>query len=56
MDNVLEGEMMEIEGIIGLAKADKGVKNILLQEVISEFGDEIEQMWYEYFSEQGMIR
>ena len=55
-NEIFEGELMEIEGLIGLAKADNTVKNILLDAIVDTFGDELEQRWYEYFSEQGILR
>jgi len=52
----LSGELIEIQGLIGLAKADSTVKEVLLEEVINAFGEDLEQIWYKYFSEQGLIR
>ena len=49
-------ELVEIQGIIGLAKADDTIKEMLLEEVINEFGNDLERIWYGYFSEQGVIR
>lgn len=41
----MSGEYAEINNIVALAKADDGVRNLLLSEIISEFKDDMEIMF-----------
>jgi len=54
--DTLSGEFIEINNIIALAKADDGIKRLLLDEIIKEFGDELQLIFYEYFGAQGLIK
>jgi len=52
----MSNEYAEINNIIALAKADNGIKILLLSEILKEFSDELQQHFYDYFGSQGMIR
>lgn len=49
-------EFAEINNIIGLAKADNGIKALLLSEILNEFGEDLKQHFYDYFGTMGIIR
>jgi len=53
---LLQSEYAEINNIIALAKADDDVKNILLSEMLTEFWNDFQQQFYDYFGSQGIIK
>jgi len=50
-----EGDFIEINNIIALAKADDEIKEIVMDEMLKEFWDDFAQIFYKYYAEQGVI-
>ena len=52
----LSNELIEIDGIIGLATADEEIKRVFLEKIIDAFDLELYNYYKEYFRDEGMLK